>query len=204
MFTVGVAGPADGGLRLGAALRRAGRTARLLIGLGRRGAVAHSDALGPLGRLAAHAPPVEIADVLDEVLAPLAQVDTERRERLITTLSAWFDHDGSVRRAARALGVHVNTIYSRIDRLDELFGSQWRGACRLEVETAVRLDLLGRDLGRSSSRGPLQFRLDQRTAHDAALREQAVGRCDVLEREAARDQCARIEQSVGHHPTQLC
>jgi sugar diacid utilization regulator len=107
-----------------------------------------------LGLLAAGAEPGEIRDVLDATLAPLADLDEERRDRHLATRAAWFDQDGSVKRTARALGVHVNTVYGRLAGLDELFGPGWRrGRRRLELETSVRLQLLGTDLG-SAVRNP--------------------------------------------------
>lgn len=152
--TVGVAGPARRAADLHVALRDAVRTVRVLRGLGRDGVVAEAGRLGPLGRLAAGGEPGELRTVLDHALEPLAGVDPDRRDRLLATLAAWFDHDGSVKRTARALRVHVNTVYGRLDRLDELFGPGWRsGPRRLELETAVRLQLLGQDLERDGQEG---------------------------------------------------
>ncbi|WP_300009533.1 helix-turn-helix domain-containing protein [Pseudonocardia sp.] len=153
--TVGVAGPAAGAIALHDAGRQAMRTLRLLRGLGRDGAVADAGSPGPLGLLAAGAEPGQIRAVLDAVLAPLADLDEDRRTRHLATLVAWFDQDGSVKRTARALGVHVNTVYGRLAGLDELFGPGWRGGRhRLELETSVRLQVLGTDLGRTVSSTP--------------------------------------------------
>lgn len=89
------------------------------------------------------------------MLAPLADLEENRRNRHLATLAAWFDQDGSVKRTARALGVHVNTVYGRLAGLDELFGPEWRGGRhRLELETSVRLQVLGTDLGRPVSSTP--------------------------------------------------
>jgi hypothetical protein len=154
--TVGVAGPAGDVRGLRDATVQATRTLRVLRGLGRPGAVAGAASLGPLGLLAAGGDPGEIKQVLDVTLAPLATLDEQRRERHLATLAAWFDQDASVKRTARALGVHVNTVYGRLAELDELFGPDWRGGRRrLEIETAVRLQVLGVDLGAACGPAPV-------------------------------------------------
>lgn len=60
-----------------------------------------------------------VADSLPGPLAALAgDPTTEASDR--HTLSAWLDHPGSPRRAAQVLGVHVNTIRYRMDRIAPL------------------------------------------------------------------------------------
>lgn len=60
--------------------------------------------------------------VAEPIPSPLAALEgdpaTEASDR--HTLSAWLDHPGSPRRAAEALGVHVNTIRYRMDRIAPL------------------------------------------------------------------------------------
>ena len=60
--------------------------------------------------------------VAEPILGPLAALEgdatTEVSDR--HTLSAWLDHPGSPRRAAEALGVHVNTVRYRMDRIASL------------------------------------------------------------------------------------
>lgn len=141
--TIGIAGPTAGVDSLRGATREATRTVRLLQALGRIGATGDAADLGPLAMLAAGAEPGEVADFVNRTLAPLLGVEPPTRDRLLTTLVAWFDHGGTVKRVARALDVHVNTVYGRLDKLDAILGPDWQDARRLELETAVRLQLLG-------------------------------------------------------------
>lgn len=61
------------------------------------------------------------ADVVREVLGPvLAQPGGGGR--LIATLDALHWNEGSAKRAARKLGVHVKTVHNRLRRLEDLTG----------------------------------------------------------------------------------
>jgi sugar diacid utilization regulator len=147
--TAAIAGPAASAAELHEAIRAACRTVRLLLALGKAGKIGNAAKLGPLPMLAAVAAANEIADFLDQALSPLLALEPRKRDRLLATLEAWFDHAGSSKRVARALGVHINTVYSRLEKLDEILGSGWQeGRRRQELETAVRLQLLGAELVR--------------------------------------------------------
>jgi hypothetical protein len=54
------------------------------------------------------------------VLAPLLELDQANRDVLLDTFSAWLAADGSVRRAARPLYCHRNTVLNRLRRLEKL------------------------------------------------------------------------------------
>ncbi|MBB1014142.1 PucR family transcriptional regulator, partial [Dietzia schimae] len=48
--------------------------------------------------------------------------------------------DGSPSATAERLFVHVNTVYQRLDRLDQVLGTGWRRGDRaLELRLALRL-----------------------------------------------------------------
>jgi DNA-binding PucR family transcriptional regulator len=69
--------------------------------------------------------------------------DAKRRTDLIGTLQAYFRAGGSPARAAEALGVHVNTVTQRLERVGRLLGKDWSSPERaLEVQLALRLHLL--------------------------------------------------------------
>lgn len=69
-------------------------------------------------------------------LGPLA-ADDDRARRLLVTLRAYFEEEGSYARAARRLGIHENTIADRVRRALELTGHD-RGDLRA-LRTAVEL-----------------------------------------------------------------
>lgn len=71
------------------------------------------DALGAKGMLV-NARYVDLQPLLDESLAGLA--DAEDRDALLETLIAYFDCGASSSQAAARLGVHRNTVTSRLDR----------------------------------------------------------------------------------------
>src|SRR5665811_2409053 len=70
--------------------------------------------LGARAFLAAADTP-DLRDVAHNTLAALA--DAEDRDQLIVTLVAYLENGGSTSRAAERLGVHRNTVTSRVDRI---------------------------------------------------------------------------------------
>jgi hypothetical protein len=54
------------------------------------------------------------------VLARLLELDQANRDVLLDTFTAWLAADGSVRRAARPLYCHRNTVLNRLRRLEKL------------------------------------------------------------------------------------
>ena len=55
--------------------------------------------------------------------APLLETaDSRSRRKLSTTLEAYADNDMNVQRTARALSIHPNTIYARMQRIADLTG----------------------------------------------------------------------------------
>jgi len=69
-----------------------------------------------------HGDPRLVAEIADELLAPLAAESPVSRERLTETLLAWLRHDRNATAAADALHVHAQTVRYRLTRLRELFG----------------------------------------------------------------------------------
>lgn len=81
----------------------------------------YHEKLGPL-RFLADVPTDDITAFLDEVLAPLNEVEAEFRCALMETLQAVIDANLNLAQAARVGGWHYNTLRYRVDRLTELFG----------------------------------------------------------------------------------
>ena len=74
-------------------------------------------------------------------LAPLAGLPPKVRARLAATLLAWLAHQGRLRAAADALGVHPQTVRYRLARLREHLGSALDDPeGRFELELALRLE----------------------------------------------------------------
>jgi len=76
----------------------------------------------PIRRLLLHRAADYVQPTLPAWAADLANADAKSGGDLVKTLRALADADMNVQRAARALGVHANTLYARIKRIRELTG----------------------------------------------------------------------------------
>ncbi|MFB8139746.1 helix-turn-helix domain-containing protein [Streptomyces parvus] len=81
---------------------------------------------------------------LADTIGPILDYDTKRSTDLVTTLSAYFDHDGNLRRTAQALQVHLNTLLKRLDRATSVLGRDWRTTDDLPLRLALRMESLRR------------------------------------------------------------
>jgi hypothetical protein len=78
-------------------------------------------------------------DLAARALAPLDDLPSGQRDRLVETLAAWLDAHGEARPAAERLHVHVQTVRYRMDQLRDLLGDALDDpARRLELELALR------------------------------------------------------------------
>lgn len=69
----------------------------------------------------------ELHGAMPSWLAELSAADRKTGGALFTTLRAYADCDMNAQRAARKLSVHPNTLYARMQRIDELTGLECRG-----------------------------------------------------------------------------
>jgi GAF domain-containing protein/sugar diacid utilization regulator len=146
--TIGVAAGAVGAEGVRAAHREAGRVVGVLGALQRSGSWASVAELGIFGQMLGRAERGELHAFLARVLGPVRSYDERRSAELEATVRAYLREGGHLGNSARRLGIHVNTLYQRLERLDEVLGPGWRhGDRRLELEVAVRLDALERELG---------------------------------------------------------
>lgn len=76
------------------------------------------------------------AALADRVLGPLDRLDPGDRDVLLATLTAWFDSDGSARRAGARLYCHRNTVLNRLRRFEQL-----TGRCLSRPSDAVEISL---------------------------------------------------------------
>ncbi|MGY1638577.1 helix-turn-helix domain-containing protein [Geodermatophilus sp. SYSU D00742] len=139
--TAGASGPAEAGTGLHASHREAARSHRLLLALGREGDGATLQELGIVGQMLEGATPGQVQRVVDRALGALIAYDAEHSAALFDTVEAFFSCGQSPPEAARRLGVHVNTVYQRLERVDRVLGGpSWRdpqGA--LEMQMALEL-----------------------------------------------------------------
>ncbi|MDQ3721396.1 MAG: helix-turn-helix domain-containing protein, partial [Actinomycetota bacterium] len=83
-------------------------------------------------------------DLAAVLLEPLASLSPSARGRLLDTLAAWLDHQGSAPRVAEALHVHPQTVRYRVGQLRELFGERLDDPrARFELSLAVRYEGAG-------------------------------------------------------------
>ena len=84
---------------------------------------------------------------LTRTLGAVKAHDAGRGTDLWRTLEGFLVESGHLANTARRLGIHINTLYQRLERLDEVLGVGWRESDRrLELHLAVRLDALQRQL----------------------------------------------------------
>jgi hypothetical protein len=92
-----------------------------------------------LAELMVHSDPSLARELADTQLRPLEGRSPSSRKRLLETLAAWLDHQGSVPRTAEALNVHPQTVRYRLKQLRETFGDRLDDpARRFELLLAVR------------------------------------------------------------------
>ncbi|MFI6966728.1 helix-turn-helix domain-containing protein [Streptomyces sp. NPDC050255] len=84
----------------------------------------------------------ELDRFLADSLGPLLAYDAGRSTELVTTLDAYFHHDGNLRRTAEVLQVHLNTLLKRLDRISAVLGYDWRAVDDLSLRLATRLERL--------------------------------------------------------------
>ncbi|WEG08680.1 GAF domain-containing protein [Microbacterium horticulturae] len=90
---------------------------------------------------------------LDDTIGAVRRYDAERNADLLGTLRAFVRSNASPTRTARVLNFHTNTILQRLDRLDQVLGTDWRDEERMfRIGIAVRLDQLRERLRRDLSR----------------------------------------------------
>ncbi|WP_432510664.1 helix-turn-helix domain-containing protein [Kineococcus sp. SYSU DK001] len=136
--TAGGGGPVHEPAGIAAAHAEAARCAATLTALGRTGSSAGAGELGFFGLLIGEGR--DVRGFVTATLSPVLEYDQRRRTDLVATLEAYFGAGGSPARAADTLGVHVNTVTQRLERVGRLLGEDWSAPQRaLEVQLALRL-----------------------------------------------------------------
>jgi GAF domain-containing protein len=143
--TVGAALRGRGGAPLRTAYREAAGALNLLLALGHTGRCATADQLGIFGHMFVHQSPTDLRAFIQEMLGGLTTNGDADAMTLLVTLEAYFEQAGHLANTARALGIHINTLYGRIARLTTVLGPDWQESDRrLELNLAVRLNAIDR------------------------------------------------------------
>lgn len=80
-----------------------------------------------LGMLVERTTPEQVQRLLDRTLGPVLRYDRAHHASLVDTLERYFAAGQNPPAAARDLGVHVNTVYQRLERIDRILGGRgWR------------------------------------------------------------------------------
>ncbi|MCW0215800.1 MAG: GAF domain-containing protein [Pseudonocardia sp.] len=150
--TAGTAGPATSARGIRALHRGAARCHRLLLALGRAGHGASLAELGVLGMVLEGTTPEEVHRLLERTLGPLLRYDRVHDSPLVETVERYFDTGQNPPATARELGVHVNTVYQRLDRVDAVLGGRtWRepaGALEMQIVLQLHRSVTGPVPGR--------------------------------------------------------
>lgn len=148
--TAGAAGPGATARVVRGLHRSAARCQRLLLALGRKGHGASLSELGMLGTVLETADTQQVRGLLDRTLGPLTEYDRATGSTLLTTVEAYFSAGQSPPATARALGIHVNTVYQRLERITAVLGgTRWRdpdGAVEMQLALALNRQM-GEPLG---------------------------------------------------------
>ena len=83
-----------------------------------------------------------------ETTETIVDYDQKRGTDLLNTLDIYFINQGNHARTARAMDLHVNTLIKRIERINELIGTDWQQTdLALRLQFAVRFRQLAHTLG---------------------------------------------------------
>jgi DNA-binding PucR family transcriptional regulator len=110
-----VAAPRTGLADLGAAWREASAAARAALAEPRFGAVARWTSIGPFRLLTALPPTAAHDPAVQPLLAPV-------HRELARTAEVYLDRAGQAARTAAELGIHRQTLYYRLSRVEKLTG----------------------------------------------------------------------------------
>jgi sugar diacid utilization regulator len=122
--SVGIGNLADGVAELARSHVEARQALRLTRRAGGRGRVASYRSLGAFRLLLEVQSPEALRRFVDELLGPLLQYAQSRDTPLLDTLEALSAARWVRRAAARKLGIHINSMTYRVERIEALTGLQ--------------------------------------------------------------------------------
>jgi DNA-binding PucR family transcriptional regulator len=84
--------------------------------------------------------PQALRAFIDKTLGGVLEHDARRGRSLSDTLRAYFEQSAHLNNTAATLGIHLNTLYQRFERMDRILGADWRTPDRLlDLHLAARL-----------------------------------------------------------------
>ncbi|MEV4730091.1 GAF domain-containing protein [Saccharopolyspora sp. NPDC049426] len=138
--TIGCSGPVNGL----AGVRRGHRYAQAIVNalevLGREGEAADLTHLGTAGILLGLSDRRLAQDFVEFQLGPILDYDRHRNTDLTFTAWTFLDTGSVLAPTAQRLKVHLNTVRQRLERIDQLLGTDWRrGSRMLDSHVALRM-----------------------------------------------------------------
>jgi purine catabolism regulator len=73
-------------------------------------------------------------------LGPLSAYDTEQGTELVASLRAFLEHNGQWEAASAALSVHRHTLRSRVERIQQVLGTDL-GSAHVRAELLLALSV---------------------------------------------------------------
>ena len=105
--------------------------------------------VGGRGRLALSAserPEPGGAPFIESALAPVLKLESRQCATLLRTLDVYYQTFGNRAETARKLGVHINTLYHRLERLTELVGPLDDPSRAVPFQVAMLAQAMNREL----------------------------------------------------------
>ncbi|MHB8589375.1 MAG: helix-turn-helix domain-containing protein [Candidatus Dormibacteraceae bacterium] len=83
---------------------------------------------------------------IDSALAPVLKLDGRQSATLLKTMDVYYQCSGNRAETARKLGVHINTLYHRLERLTELVGPLDDPVRAVPLQVAILARAMNREL----------------------------------------------------------
>jgi len=84
--------------------------------------------------------------VIESALAPVLKLESRQSATLLKTLDVYYQSVGNRAETARKLGVHINTLYRRLERLSELVGPLDDPVRAVPLQVAILARAMNREL----------------------------------------------------------
>jgi GAF domain-containing protein len=83
---------------------------------------------------------------IEDALAPVLKLESRQSATLLRTLDVYYQSFGNRAVTARKLGVHINTLYHRLERLTELIGTLDDPVRAVPLQVAILARAMNREL----------------------------------------------------------
>jgi PAS domain S-box-containing protein len=137
----GISAVVNGPDSLGNAVREAQQALEAVVALPRLGPVAAFGDLDLQHLLLGKKTPDDITRAARRTLGPLLESDLRHKQKLLTTLAVYLQSVGMLETTARRLGIHINTLRQRLERIEETLELDLQDA-RNRVNLQLALEVL--------------------------------------------------------------